>query len=131
MTVQEVILSDFRSLCRYTREHEGFKSLPKSLLTKHWPESDEEYRNFLCDALKYYFTEKDYRKIMREEIKLDEEAKLFHNKVQSEAVVETILQEAPQNEVQPESVKEETNGFLVDNTKEIKFTNCTTLTTLL
>ena len=55
MKIQEVILSDFRNLCAYTREHEGFKPLSKSLLTKPWATSDEEYRNILCEALKYYF----------------------------------------------------------------------------
>lgn len=72
MKIQEVILSDFRNLCAYTREHEGFKPLSKSLLTKPWATSDEEYRNILCEALKYYFSEKDFRRIIRDEMKFDE-----------------------------------------------------------
>ena len=113
MKIQEILLSDFRSLCRYTRDHDNFKPIPKSLLTKHWAESDEEYRNFLLDALKYYFNEKEYRKILREEIKLDEEAFVLHI------------------EVQPESVEQQTDEKTVENTKENQFTPCTSLSLLL
>ena len=79
MRIADNILADFRNLCRYTREHENFKPIPKKLLTKHWAESDEEYRNFLLEALKYYFNERDYRRILREEIKLDELAMGVHD----------------------------------------------------
>jgi len=120
MKIQEVILSDFRSLCRYTRDHDNFKPIPKSLLTKHWAESDEEYRNFLLDALKYYFNEKEYRKILREEIKLDEEALTLYE----EAFVLHI-------EVQPESVEQQTDEKTVENTKENQSIPCTSLSLLL
>jgi hypothetical protein len=79
LKVQEIILSDFRNLCRYTRGTKDFKPLSKSLLTKAWATKDQDYRDALCEALKYYFDEKTYRKIIREEIKFDDEAKIYHD----------------------------------------------------
>jgi hypothetical protein len=84
LKIQEVVLSDFRNLCRYTRDIKGFKPLSKSLLTKAWATSEQEYRDILCEALKYYFDEKTFRKIIREEIKFDDEAKIYHDELQGQ-----------------------------------------------
>jgi hypothetical protein len=118
MSIEELILSDFRTLCRYTREHEGFIPIPKSMLTKRWGiERDEEYRDFLCDALRYYFDEKTYRKFLREEIGFDEIAVEHHEKqrLQNEAA-----------ELQPEAVVE-----VVDGVTENCLSSCTALVSLL
>src|SRR5271157_3816121 len=119
MKIQETLLSDFRSLCRYTRDHDNFKPIPKSLLTKHWAESDEEYRNFLLDALKYYFNEKEYRKILREEIKLDEESQYY------------LVKRQQVHSLQPERVEQQTDEKTVENTKENQSIPCTSLSLLL
>lgn len=119
MSIEELILSDFRTLCRYTREHEGFTPIPKSMLTKRWGiERDEEYRDFLCDALRYYFDEKTYRKFLREEIGFDEIAVEQHEKqrLQDEAV-----------ELQPKVVAETSKNETVDNSIE---NACTALSVL-
>lgn len=113
MKIHEAILSDFKNLCAYTREHEGFKPLPKSLLTKAWTTGDEEYRNILCEALKYYFSEKDFRRIIRDEIKFDEQQIEF-NEAQAHL---KVVEEAPKE--------------VVDSVTENCLSSCTALVSLL
>jgi hypothetical protein len=72
MKVHEIVLSDFRNLCRHARESSDFEPIKKSVLTV-FAMNDNQYRDIILEALKYYFYEKDFKKYIKEEMKLDEQ----------------------------------------------------------
>ena len=100
MKVQEIILSDFRTLCRYARESSDFKPISK-LHIAYPTMSDNEYRDVVLDAMKYYFGEKDYKKYVREEMKLDEEEMNFRKEAQSEVVEEKPVEKPQESSCTP------------------------------